>query len=55
MMLLQRKHHGFYKDTDDKVLIMNVEDKDKELIKRAAGLLSLASVEPKGDTFSQCW
>ena len=42
-----------YKDIDGKVLVMNVEDKDKESVKEALMFLSFASVEPKGDTFGQ--
>jgi len=43
-----------YEDAEDKVLVLNVEDEDKELIERALGFLSFASVEPKkGEVFGQ--
>jgi len=43
-----------YEDAEDKVLVLNVEDENKELIERALGFLSFASVEPKkGEVFGQ--
>ena len=43
-----------YEESEDRVLILDIEDKDKELIEEALGFLSFASVEPKkGEVFGQ--
>ena len=43
-----------YEEAEDGILILDIEDKDKELIEETLGFLSFASVEPKkGEVFGQ--
>jgi hypothetical protein len=43
-----------YKEAEDRILILDIGDEDKELIEKSLGFLSFASVKPKkGEVFGQ--